>query len=182
MNHLTALQNHSRKNPMETGTGMQIGTGTVVNFFYTLKDEAGVVLETNRKAEPQACLIGRRNILPGLEAALLGKSVGATVNVTLPPEQAYGPRRDNAEHRVPIKHLVQAPKKLLPGLVVSLNTKEGTRSARIIKVGKFNVDVDANHPYAGQTLVFELEVVEVREASQEEQAHGHAHGAGGHHH
>jgi FKBP-type peptidyl-prolyl cis-trans isomerase SlyD len=167
---------------METGTGMQIGTGTVANFFYTLKDEAGVVLETNRKAEPQACLIGRRNILPGLEAALLGKSAGATVNVTLPPEQAYGLRRDNAEHRVPIKHLLQAPKKLLPGLVVSLNTKEGTRSARIIKVGKFNVDVDANHPYAGQTLVFELEVVEVREASQEEQAHGHAHGAGGHHH
>ena len=67
-------------------------------------------------------------------------------------------------------------------MVVALNTKDGTRSARIIKVGKFNVDVDANHPYAGQTLVFELEVVEVREASQEEQAHGHAHGAGGHHH
>lgn len=161
---------------------MQIGTGSVVKFFYTLKDEEGVVLETNRKAEPQACLIGRRNILPGLEAALLGQAAGDTVHVTLPPAQAYGPRRDNAAHRVPIKHLLQAPKKLLPGMVVALNTKDGTRSARIIKVGKFNVDVDANHPYAGQTLVFELEVVEVREASQEEQAHGHAHGAGGHHH
>jgi FKBP-type peptidyl-prolyl cis-trans isomerase SlyD len=161
---------------------MQVSTGTIVTFHYTLKDETGLELETNRNEAPQACLIGRRNILAGLEAAIMDKSAGDSVHVVLPPEQAYGQRVEDSQHRVPIKHLVDAPKKLKAGQIVHINTKEGVRNARIIKVGKFNVDIDANHPFAGQTLAFELDIVEVRESTPEERAHGHAHGAGGHHH
>ena len=161
---------------------MQIASGTITTFHYTLKDEHGNELETNRHDAPQAFLYGRGNILIGLEEALKGKSAGEHIEVTLPPEKAYGKRVEDAQHRVPIKHLIKAPKKLVPGLIVLLNTKEGQRNARIIKVGRFNVDVDSNHPFAGQTLIFELDVLEVREATREEQDHGHAHGVGGHHH
>ena len=161
---------------------MQIEADFIVTFFYTLKDEAGVELETNQPEDPQACLIGRRNILAGLEEAMLGKVAGDKLQVTLPPEKAYGKRVEDAQHRVPIKHLIKAPKKILAGQIVYLNTKDGTRNARVIKVGKFNVDVDSNHPFAGQTLSFDLDIVDVRPANRDELAHGHAHGAGGHHH
>jgi FKBP-type peptidyl-prolyl cis-trans isomerase SlyD len=161
---------------------MQVSNGKIVTFHYTLKDEAGHELETNRDEAPQACMIGRRNILAGLEAAMIGQTAGASIQVTLTPEQAYGQRVENSQHRVPIKHLVDAPRKLQIGQIVHINTKEGIRNARVIKIGKFNVDIDANHPFAGQTLLFDLEIVEVRDSSREEQAHGHAHGAGGHHH
>ncbi|MFT4632580.1 MAG: FKBP-type peptidyl-prolyl cis-trans isomerase SlyD [Candidatus Pseudothioglobus sp.] len=161
---------------------MQIGADSIVTFHYTLKDESGVELENNRNEEPQACLMGRRNILVGLEEAMQGKSVGDTLQVTLPPAKAYGKRQENAQHRVPIKHLIKAPKKILVGQIVHLNTKEGTRNARVIKVGRFNIDVDSNHPFAGQTLSFDIDIVDVRLASRDELAHGHAHGAGGHHH
>jgi len=72
--------------------------------------------------------------------------------------------------------------KLRPGQAVKINTAEGARDARILKVGKFNVDIDLNHPLAGLSLTFDIRVVDVREASEEEIAHGHVHGAGGHHH
>jgi FKBP-type peptidyl-prolyl cis-trans isomerase SlyD len=161
---------------------MQIEADSIVTFHYTLTDEAGLELETNHTEEPQACLMGRRNILAGLEEAMLGKSVGETLQVTLPPQRAYGKRQENAQHRVPIKHLIKAPKKIIAGQIVHLNTKDGTRNARVIKVGRFNIDVDSNHPFAGQTLTFVIDIVDVRSASRDELAHGHAHGAGGHHH
>jgi len=161
---------------------MQIEADSIVTFHYTLKDEAGVELENNRSEEPQACLMGRRNILVGLEEAMRGKSAGDTLLVTLPPEKAYGKRREDAQHRVPIKHLTKASKKIVVGQIVHLNTKDGSRSARVLKVGRFNIDVDANHPFAGQTLSFDIDIVDVRPASRDELAHGHAHGAGGHHH
>ena len=83
---------------------------------------------------------------------------------------------------MPIKHLVNAPKRLQPGMIVSVNTDQGAVPATIIKVGKFNVDIDTNHPMAGQHVRFELQVLDVRDATAEEIDHGHAHGPGGHHH
>ncbi len=161
---------------------MEIGFGKIATFHYTLKDEKGVEIETSRPGEPQAFLYGRRNIIAGLEEALEGKQAGDEVTVTLPPDKAYGPRQENAITRVPIKHLLNPPKRMRPGMVVSINTREEPKQARVTKVGKFNVDVDTNHPLAGETLQFEVEILEVREASKEELAHGHAHGPGGHHH
>ncbi|KZY84063.1 hypothetical protein A3740_00575 [Oleiphilus sp. HI0068] len=72
--------------------------------------------------------------------------------------------------------------KLKPGMVVSINTEEGPRQVVVLKAGKFNVDVDTNHPLAGQVLSFDIEIQSVREATEDELAHGHAHGVGGHHH
>jgi len=107
---------------------------------------------------------------------------GDKLTVTLPPEKAYGPRQENAEQRIPIKHLLDKSKRYKVGQVVTVNTDQGHRQVQIVKVGKFNVDVDTNHPLAGITLEFTVDIQEVRDATAEEQQHGHAHGAGGHQH
>ena len=160
---------------------MQIGPKTVVTFHYTLHDESGTELETSRTSEPTAYLYGANNIIHGLETAMSGKGTGDIFSVTLSPEEAYGLRNPEQAQRVPIKHLVFKGK-LQPGDVVQLNTKEGMRAVTVTKAGRHTADIDTNHPLAGQILVFNIEVIELREASAEEIAHGHAHGAGGHHH
>ena len=85
---------------------------------------------------------------------------------------------------MPIKHLqFPAPvKKILPGMPAAVETEQGRRSVVIVKAGKFNADVDFNHPLAGKTLYYEIQVVDIRDATAEEVAHGHVHGVGGHHH
>jgi FKBP-type peptidyl-prolyl cis-trans isomerase SlyD len=88
-------------------------------------------------------------------------------------------RDETAVQRVPIKHLIR-PGKLAVGLAVNVNTSAGARRGTVLKVGRFNVDVDLNHPLAGKTLVFDLRIVDVRDATPEEIAHRHAHGPGGH--
>lgn len=122
---------------------------------------------------------GKRNILHALEDALVGKGAGDEVSVTLPPEKAYGPIRENATSRVSKKRLNIKPQRMLPGVVVKINTADGTRDATIVKVGKFNVDLDTNHPLAGKTVTFDITIDRVRDASAEEKQHGHAHGIDG---
>ena len=153
----------------------------VVLFHYTLSTLDGDFSESSDKAEPVAFLVGHRNILPALEAAMLGKSAGEQVNATLEARDAYGERVADAIQRVPIKHLTDKSK-LAPGKAVKINTEQGLRDATVVKVGRFNVDVDTNHPLAGRALNFEIHIDDIRDASAEEVAHGHAHGAGGHHH
>ncbi len=162
---------------------MQIAKNAVVRFHYDLHNEAGQQVETSRNGEPLAYLHGHGNIIKGLEKALAGRQAGNSLSVTVAPQDAYGERRADAEQRVPIKHLLGTNKKRLQrGQIVTVNTANGHRRAVVLKVGKFNVDLDTNHPYAGQTLVFNVDIVEVRPAHDEEIAHGHAHGAGGHAH
>ena len=108
-------------------------------------------------------------------------SAGDTLRAELAPEQAYGLRQDSLQHRVPIKHLIFSGK-LRAGMVVQLNTDKGRRSVTVLKVGRHSADIDANHPLAGQHLSFDVEIIEVRAASEEEITHGHAHGVGGHQH
>jgi len=120
--------------------------------------------------------------MPSLEIALEGKSEGDELEVTLEPKDAYGEKQSNKQQRVPIKHLLNPPKHLRPGLTVQINTQSGPKPATIIKAGKFNVDLDTNHPLAGLTLCFKISIVNVREASADEIAHAHAHGPGGHQH
>lgn len=161
---------------------MQIENGVVATFVYSISDDAGTAVESNRDGIPMAFLCGKGNILQGIEDALLGKCEGDQVQVILPPEQAYGPRRDDAQQKVPIKHLASKHKRLLPGTLVKVNTEKGLVDASVVKVGKFMVTLDMNHPFAGKTLSFDIEVKGVRAATEEELAHGHAHGDGGHHH
>ena len=166
---------------------MKIKHNAVVRFHYRLRDEAtGNELENSHGEEPNTYMHGRNAIVPGLESAMTGKEVGDTFSVTVAPEDGFGVRHEGQQQRVPLKHLMgeSKNKKKNPkvGDVVSVNTNTGPRQATVTKVGKFNVDLDANHPLSGKTLTFDVEVVEIREATQEELDHGHAHGLGGHQH
>ena len=109
---------------------------------------------------------------------MVGRSVGDEFQVTIEPADAYGEKDEAKFQRISSKHF-RLPKKLKPGQVVGLQTKKGPVRVTIIKVGRFNVDVDTNHPLAGQVLTFDVEVSAVRDATKEEIAHGHAHGPGG---
>lgn len=160
---------------------MKIEKNKVVSFTYTLSALDGGELERADATNPSAYLHGYGNILYTLETAMTGKQAGDSFEVTLPPEQAYGLRRDDAKQRVPIKHLLSTGR-LRPGGVVKINSEHGPKDATIVKVGKFNVDVDSNHPLAGIALSFKVEILDVRDATAEEKAHGHAHGLGGHAH
>lgn len=155
---------------------MQAAKGKVVTLHYKVSDAAGTYTQSTEGGEPLTYLHGYRNIVPGLESAIRGKSPGESFKVSIAPEQAYGLRDDDALRRVPIKHLVR-PGKLAPGSAVVVNTDVGPRRAFVLKVGHFHVDLDFNHPLAGRTLEFDVEVVDVRDATEEELAHGHAHGA-----
>ncbi len=160
---------------------MEIAKNRVVSFHYALSAE-GQDLESSRGGEPMLYLHGAGNIIPGLERALAGRRSGERFSVTVPPEDAYGPRNEGLVVRLSAKRLGVNPKRLSPGNVVRLKTRRGPQMARVMKVGRFMVDLDANHPMAGKTLTFDVEVVEVREARAEELEHRHAHGPGGHQH
>lgn len=165
-----------------------ISLNKVVSFHYQLyrveDGERGKLLEESASDQPLVYLHGHQNIIPGLEDAMVGKKAGDKFQVSLEPEQAYGPRRPNAVQRVPIKHLHLANKRqrLAPGMIVSVQTDQGPRHAMVVKAGKFTVDVDTNHPLAGMSLDYDIEIVSVRDAQPDEIAHGHVHGPGGHHH
>ena len=159
---------------------MTIAANKVVAFNYVLTDETGAELE--RSEEPMVYLHGKGGIIRGLEEALAGHDVGDNVSVTLPPERAYGMVRENAVQRVPIKHLLTKSKKYKAGQIVGVNTQDGQKNAVIIKVGRFNVDLDMNHPFAGKTLTFDVNVSALRDATADEISHGHAHGIDGQHH
>jgi FKBP-type peptidyl-prolyl cis-trans isomerase SlyD len=137
-------------------------------------------LESSNDREPLAILYGHGNIIPGLETAMLDREAGENFGVDVSAADAYGEKRDGLSQRVPKKHF--GAQKLEPGMQVVLQTNFGPRAVTIQKVGMSVVDVDLNHPMAGKDLHFDVEIVEVREASAEELEHGHVHGEGGHHH
>lgn len=164
---------------------MKIEKDRVVRFHYTLFEggapgQGQEPLESSRDREPLAILAGHGNIIPGLDKALEGHEAGDSFGVDVTAADAYGDRREGLGQRVPKKHF--GDQRLVPGMQVVLNTNFGPRAVTIQKVGMSVVDVDLNHPMAGKALHFDIEVVDVREASAEELAHGHVHGEGGHAH
>lgn len=173
----------------DTDTEQMITMNKVVSFHYRLAEvqengERADWREESHGSDPLYYLHGFHNVVVGLEKALEGKKVGDSIEITLQPDDAYGYRRPNSTQRVPIKHL-QFPrpvKKILPGMPANVETNQGRRSVVIVKAGKFNADVDFNHPLAGKVLYYEVQVEGIRDATAEELAHGHVHGVGGHHH
>ena len=159
---------------------MKIAKDSVVRFHYSVSEPGQESLESSKDRDPLAILIGHGNIIPGLEAALQDREAGESFGVDVAASEAYGERRDGLTQRVPKKHF--GAQKLEPGQQVVLQTNFGPRAVTIQKVGMSVVDVDLNHPMAGKDLHFDVEIVEVREASAEEVAHGHVHGDGGHQH
>jgi FKBP-type peptidyl-prolyl cis-trans isomerase SlyD len=160
-----------------------VSAGKVVAIYYTLKSDAGEVLDTNRRGgKPLAFLHGSGHILPALEQALEGKRKNDFVEVTLAPEKGYGVSKPELVHPVP-RNALPAGRKLEPGMKLTGTDPQGrARTVVITAVGDDEVTVDENHPLAGQTLHFEVTIAGVREATAEEREHGHVHGAGGHSH
>ncbi len=158
-----------------------IANNTVVSFNYTLTNSEGDVLDKSN-GEPLAYLHGHHNIIPGLEAQMEGKSAGDKFTVTVAPEDAYGEYLAEAVQEVPRANF-QGVDNIAVGMQFQSQTDDGHVMLVTVKdVNDEVVVVDGNHPLAGVTLTFDVEVVDVREATADELAHGHAHGAGGHHH
>jgi len=160
---------------------MNIENKKVVSFHYTLKNAQGEQIESSRDRDPMVYLHGLGSIIPGLEKAMAGKKAGDSFEVVVEPAEAYGERNESGIQRIPAKHFKHA-ERLEVGQPVILQTQQGQVQVTVVKVGRFNIDVDRNHPLAGQTLTFDVEVTDVREATAEELEHGHAHGPGGAHH
>lgn len=160
---------------------MQITKDTVVRFNYILKNDEQETIERSSAQEPIAYLQGHGGMIRGVQLALEGKQAGDKFSVSVEPKDGYGERLDNSIQSVPVKHLMGA-KKWRPGMIATVQTEKGQHQVNVVKVGKFMAKVDTNHPLAGQTLHFDIDIVDVRAATQEEISHGHAHGAGGHHH
>jgi len=160
---------------------MKAEKNKVVTFHYHLTDEDSETIDSSREAEPLTVLFGHGAIIPGLEKAMDGHVAGDRFDVSVPPEQAYGLRREDFTQRVPKKYFRNADQ-LKPGDSTVLGTEQGHRPVVVLKVGSSVIDVDLNHPLAGKTLKFDIEITDVRDASAEEIEHGHVHGAGGHHH
>jgi FKBP-type peptidyl-prolyl cis-trans isomerase SlyD len=150
-----------------------------VTLHYSLRDDEGKVLDSSEGRPPLTYLHGEGNIVPGLEKALAGKQPGDVVKVTVPPEDGYGMRSEGNIRSVPRRRLPEG--KIEPGMRLRLKTDHGQLAALVTAVRGDYVTIDANHPLAGMTLHFEVTVVEVRDATAEEMAHGHVHGPGGHH-
>ncbi|MBQ4838346.1 MULTISPECIES: FKBP-type peptidyl-prolyl cis-trans isomerase [Pseudoalteromonas] len=159
---------------------MQIAKDTAVEFHYTLT-EGTEQIESSTSGEPLSYLHGQEGMLPGLEQALEGKTAGDKFTVTLEPKDSYGEYQEGLVQRIPIKHLqgLGNSKVWKPGMTAIVDSNQGRHQVTIVKVGRFNADCDLNHPFAGKTLTFDVEVVNVRAATAEELSHGHVHGAGG---
>jgi FKBP-type peptidyl-prolyl cis-trans isomerase SlyD len=157
--------------------------GVVVGIYYTLKDDRGQVIDTNRKGgSPLKYLQGAGNLVPGLERALQGAKKGDTIKVDVAPEEGYGQPKPELLEEVP-REAFPADAPVAPGAVFNGRHPNGhSFQVRIAKVEGDKVTVDRNHPLAGKTLHFEVTVDKLRESTEEERAHGHVHGDGGHHH
>jgi len=160
---------------------MQIADRCVAYFHYTLTNSAGEVLDSSEGRDPLPYLHGKGNIVPGLEKQLVGKKVGDKLNVVVSPEEGYGAHNPSLIQKVP-KAAFQGVDNLEPGMQFQAESNMGPVSVVITAIDGDEVTVDGNHPLAGETLNFAVEITEVREASVEEVLHGHVHGAGGHHH
>lgn len=159
-----------------------IAAGMVVTMHYKLALDNGQVVDNSEGEEPLAYLHGAHNIVPGLEAAMDGKSVGDSFDVTVLAAEGYGAREEDAVQKVP-RSAFPGDADLQAGIQFqATDQNDNPIMGTINAVTPDEVTVDFNHPLAGQNLNFSIQVVEVRPATAEETEHGHVHGPGGHHH
>jgi FKBP-type peptidyl-prolyl cis-trans isomerase SlyD len=156
---------------------MQITKNKVAAIHYTLRDNEGTVIDSSEGRDPLYYLHGNGNLIAGMEEGLEGKSKGDKMNLKISPEKGYGEKDTTLVQKVP--RTAFGDQEIKPGMRFSTN-QGGV--VTVTHVGIDGVTVDANHPLAGVELNFAVEVMEVRDASQEEISHGHVHGPGGHHH
>lgn len=160
---------------------MQIAEKTVVSIHYTLTNSTGETLDSSIGQDPLVYLHGAQNIIVGLEDALKGKTVGDALQVTVEPEQGYGETREELIQEVD-RSAFEGVEDIDVGMQFMAQTPWGEQPVTVVKVEGEQITLDGNHPLAGETLNFDVEVVDIREASDEEMEHGHVHGEGGHQH
>ena len=154
---------------------MQIADKMVVSIHYTLTNNEGDVIDSSVDDAPLSYLHGAGNIVPGLETALLGKSVGESLQVTVQPEDAYGERHDEMVQIVP-REMFQGVEEIQPGMQFQAEAPDGGVQMIIVAdVADNEITVDANHPLAGEVLNFDVSIEAVREPTPEELDHGHVH-------
>lgn len=159
---------------------MEIINNKVALFEYTLTNSAGETLDASN-GNPLAYLHGHGNIIPGLEKEMEGKTVGDKFSANIAAADGYGERQDALVQIVP-SEMFQGVDTLEIGMRFEAQSEYGTHSVEITNIDGDQVTVDGNHPLAGIDLTFEVEITGVRDATDEEIEHGHAHGPGGHHH
>ena len=160
---------------------MQISQNAVAAFHYTLTDDKGQVIDSSEGRDPLTYLHGSGQIVPGLEKQMEGRKVGDKFTAEVTPEEGYGVHHAELMQEVP-KAAFQGVEDIQPGMQFQGRGPQGEINVTVAKVEGDTVFIDGNHPLAGQTLHFAIEVTAVRDASAEELEHGHVHGAGGHQH
>lgn len=159
-----------------------IADGSVVTMHYKLVLEDGQVVDSSEGSDPLAYMHGSGNIVPGLESAMNGRKIGDKFDVAVAPEEGYGARHEDAVQTVP-RDMFPPDAELEPGIQFQATDEEQRPVMGTIKeVADDSITVDFNHPLAGQVLNFSIEVVTIRDATEEEKSHGHVHGKGGHEH
>ncbi|WP_266169591.1 FKBP-type peptidyl-prolyl cis-trans isomerase [Dyella subtropica] len=157
---------------------MKAGKDKVISLHYTLTVDGEKVESSLDRNEPLWVLLGHGQLIPGLEKALEDHGEGENLQVDVSPAEGYGERQEGMVQRVPKKYFQQAAK-LKPGMTTVLALKEGGHRVVVVhKVGMSTVDVDLNHPMAGKSLKFDVTINEVRDGTEEEIQHGHAHPPG----
>ena len=155
----------------------KVENNKVASVHYTgTLPENGEVFDSSEGRDPLTFLVGHKNMIPGFERELMGAKVGEKVEFTLPPEDAYGELNPDAVQEIPADMFGD----ITPEVGMTLMSDVGP--FRVTEVNEELIKVDFNHALAGKSLRFNVEVVEIRDATEEEIAHGHAHGPGGHHH
>jgi FKBP-type peptidyl-prolyl cis-trans isomerase SlyD len=160
---------------------MSITVNKVVTLDYTLTDDEGTVVDKSEGGN-FLYLHGASNIIPGLEQALEGKAAGDELTVAVEPKDGYGERNDEMTQVVP-REMFESETEIQPGMQFHAQSPDGQMLVvTVVDVNDEKVTVDGNHPLAGVNLNFDVKVVDVRDATQEELDHGHVHGTGGHEH
>jgi FKBP-type peptidyl-prolyl cis-trans isomerase SlyD len=160
---------------------MSITRDQVVSIHYTLRDDAGEVIDRSAEGEPLAYLHGRGQLIPGLERELTGRSAGDRLQVKIAPAEGYGEYDRELVQQVP-RRALKGIGDVRVGMQLQAQTPEGPRAVTITQLSGDMVTLDGNHPLAGKNLNFDVEVAAVRAATEDELTHGHVHGPGGHHH
>jgi FKBP-type peptidyl-prolyl cis-trans isomerase SlyD len=159
---------------------MKVKNDNVVSFHYTLKNDQGDIIDSSADSTPLDYLHGHGNIIEGLESELAGKGVGDQFSVMLSPEKAYGGYDPSMVQKVAQSDL-DGIDEIQVGMQLQIDTNDGPAVVFVSEIAGDQITLDGNHPLAGETLHFDVEVVEIREATQEELSHGHAHHPDGHH-
>ena len=153
----------------------------VIGFHYTLKNDAGEVLDSSEGRDPMLYLAGSGQVLLPLDKAINGLSVGAAKSVSLSAKEGYGEVDPSLKMNVKLSQFPDGTE-IKKGLQFKINNEPGSPMFRVINVLGEEVFIDGNHPLAGVNLNFDVVITESRDATADEISHGHAHGVGGHHH